>query len=734
MARPKKRKPQQKPSQPTSRRKTGARCAALLSAAARDATPAKLQALYGVDEDGLADLPESASMDETDLYRAMLYMPMDALTAKGMPSTALSGELKVHSRAMMAGFHMAASLCLAFVLMPDDYAGAKNCGEVFDAMAPVEKAMPDAFYDPDPSSQNDKLVNRTFTDPFVTGVSAMIEWDEILEKDSIADWCRDFARIARDLATEERVADLDRRAAKIRTAAVEWVRDNLMPVLRQADSTMADIRIRPDMSRQQPRSAPIPENSPLAGPSRLERRLAGQLPLDLSAMAGRAPMISVPLPAGAGLSRRRLPDGMDTEPELKAPAWMRPLMALTYLCDSRHASAMVHCLQSEFRYEEIAWAGISALADAGPQPTCLQMLLACGAVTSRFVFPPMVDAYIDPEQSGADLVLDTFARRPVPARAIRWGIDHEDDDLEEMKRDGAALWEVISGFTGLQPSPMVRIRMGFEQDFLDMGLDARSAAAACGYMEGLSAGKVHLDVSSMYLDRQDRGRRTSRVPAAQAVVPGFPRPAGQDESRLDALKSEYEERIARLRDKADEDLHKATAELKRSGKTAQHRLMTAEERIAELEAANEALATRNKRLESEKARMDLALVDLTVGKDLPEEPERDDGKDLPSWPCNAGSDCVIRFYGGNDNTIAELTRRFPDVEFSPAWRVPNPDSIAGADIIIVDTHNMKHKMWYPIKNAMDKAGKRPVLCPTRGINSCSRTILDAYADWKSAIG
>jgi len=420
----------------------------------------------------------------------------------------------------------------------------------------------------------------------------------------------------------------------------------------------------------------------------------------------------------------------------EAPVWMRPVVALTHACSIKQSSRLFrYLLEKGWRAEEIFYAAYHAADSQGSHLTCLASILLLCPLSTRFVHMPVIEHFEDESASDQDVVLDTYLRRPVPAECIAKA-KHDDPDAPtdaEIQRDATSLWEAISTATGSLSHSMLRIRMAREKDFAEMGLTEREASALCGYVEGIRASRTHAMMGTLYMPTAPN-RKPLKLPTgpmdARSTEPAAPVP---DEA---SIRAEYEGRITAaqaMADRASSELDRTATELRRSRKAASHEIADANSRIDELETKLSELEDQLRKARSENARLSQSVLDLTLDQPDNDDQPDEDGSGLPDWPCSVGADCTIRFYGGHENFLAEMTRRFPNVEFSPAWKMPNTDGIAGADLIFINTRSMKHKMWYSLQKAINKSNQDYILCPTRGANACSRLILDSYTAWKAEL-
>lgn len=749
MAKTKQTKRKKQPPRPrSSYRKLSTIACGMIQTGSRGASPANLKHLYGIDEPELADAPPETGKDEADLYRMLLYVPISMLEDRHVPDTAFQQISRSCRDAAVSSFETTCPALLSFLLMGDQWDGAVQPREIMDAIGPVERLMPDRFYNGDDASQSERHAHVQFSDGFSTALSDMVDWESITETGDLRDWSAKLLSMVDALVTEDRLETMNAKAVEVYAEAARWSQTKLKSWTDKADDTIRSMGLIPP--RPQPAQSPIPvpaRSTAVKAPDRPGLPLIGAM--NRQNPVGPDKNVLIP-PGRIGLppelsnrSGARLPlDDMLYYDEVReAPAWMRPAVSLTHACSNKRSAELFrHLISHGFLPEEVFYAAYKIAGIQGNGLTCFASMVALCPLSTRFVHMPIINLFSQEESGDGDIVLDAQKRRTIPdsCMEIHDRITAEEPDLanaDEMRSDGTSVWEAVSTASGVMPHARLRIRMAREKDFLDMGLESREAAALCGYIEGARASRTHAILGTLYMPNTP-SRKPIQVQAspfqAQAAEPAqAPMP---DEA---SIRAEYEGRIAAAQAKAAQagnELDRAAAELRRSRKAASHEIADANSRISDLEAKNAELEAQLRKSRDEAARLSQSVLDLTL--DLPEDDgtsEDDDGSGLPSWPSTVGDDCTIRFYGGHENFLAEMSRRFPNVEFSPAWKMPNTDGIAGADLILINTRSMKHKMWYSIQKAINKSGQSYILCPTRGANACSRLILDSYAAWKAEL-
>lgn len=697
----------------------------MIAAAKSMASPMHLKRLYDLDDENLVR-PEGLHDDAANLYRLVMFGPTAKMDEYRTPKTAYQTLTELYPPAVGSSFTAASPGVIAFALMGDEWDGADTPERVLNAIAPVERMLPQKFYAMDTTAQMDRHIHAQFTDCFVTAISDMLDWDVLMADDNVLSWSKNLMEILEAITTEDRIEELNARSRTIYREAAEWARDHLDEALAQATKTIHDM----GMTVKTPDPRPSPPGTPIG---KLDAYLSSEL-MGAAALSRQPPVLGMQVPkleVPRKLKSHSNPEyeiefvRYDEQPQ-EAPPWLLPMVSMTILANHKNSNALVDYLAARHNINEVFYAAYRLLTIQKSEMTPLGAILAMAPLSTRFITGSLLDVFHDEELSGDDILLDCYERRPAPERTPPPDPDASDED-HEPTRDGVSLSEAIGTATGFVTNDRIRIRTTMFRDFLDMGYDDTVAGAICGYIEGLRTAGASHTLSALYMpDSPNR----KLVVAAAAPEPVQHAPAPD----IQAMQNQYESQLSNVKTRASQELDKAMAELRRSRKAAGHELAAAESRIDELASRNAELEAMLKRSEAERRRMEETVLALTLDQpdDAPDQ-EDDAGGDLPKWPVDTGKDCLIRFYGGTDNFMAEMSHRFPNIEFSPAWKMPNTDGIAGADLIFINTWGLKHKMWYSLRKAIDKAGQDFILCPTKGLNACSRLILDSYGEWKAEI-
>jgi|GEM_PF-4802876 len=243
----------------------------------------------------------------------------------------------------------------------------------------------------------------------------------------------------------------------------------------------------------------------------------------------------------------------------------------------------------------------------------------------------------------------------------------------------------------------------------NLGLKQTQAIALCGYLEGARAGALSTMLAS------DKNQ--------------LPTVRDEDEPTPEDFKAQFREEaqneVADKLAEAQKTLERGTVianQAKKAVRAAEHK---AERALAEKEQVSEELTECHaeiRRLKAEREELRKAVFELTeqLGT-MTDEPEPDLKEQFPYH-----TDCKIVIVGGPQKWTSEQARRFPDIDIYDVENRPEEAVVAGADIVMVNTFVLKHKVFDMVQDVTNKAGKPMHYFLNRGINRGSMQIIDTY--------
>jgi len=233
-------------------RKLSTVASGLVQTGSRGATPANLKYLYGIDDKDLADASPGLPPDDADLYRMMLYVPVETMGSSHVPDTAYQLTMKTYQDATRSSFETTCPSMLSFLLMGDDWDSAVETRHIMDAIGPVERMLPDKYYNSDDLDQAERHAHVQYGDAFATALSDIIDWSAMDSVGNISDWSARIMSLARTLLTEERIAELDERSARIFKDAIQWADSSLSAWTKAADETIRSMGLIPVQRAPEP--------------------------------------------------------------------------------------------------------------------------------------------------------------------------------------------------------------------------------------------------------------------------------------------------------------------------------------------------------------------------------------------------------------------------------------------------------------------------------------------------
>lgn len=714
------------------------------------------------DEGWLRDFEAAHDHDTKRAFRLYMAGNLIGLSGNGAPSTMSEEMMRKDAPAFRDTFAMVGSMMLTKILMGDEWTGEKDHDDIFKSLASVERLLPDKYYDADPSAQYEKHMNKQYADGFTSGLSDMIDWDKITKGEDVRAWCTAMLDLTGQLTQAERIEQMDERAGPILKAAVEFAMEKFPAAMDDAMRTICRMGIIPNPKGLE-RDLPMKDGKAQDG------RTVPPRPIMVARPAPVVPaMPPIRMAEGLQFPLKNLPDGTRIEAvyeiESDSPGiaheWMRPILgAMDVIASFQSIMQLRAHLFSNFDMADVAYAAMKLLAHcegAHIMPGLAEHMAV--VIGSQRFATEIIMSLADPvdRKSDKSLRFKPFEIRPV-GPSVQAAVEKRDKDgpdhANTYEEDtGMALWQTISSATNIMPPPDIEIRLKWRKILREMGYAEREATALCGYIEGLKSARDHTLLTSLYSGdvpvREDyvnaireATRLTKQLEEAKAADRGMPVPQAQSRPEdMDALRSEYEQRMQRLHSDAENRIQAERRRILKAEKLARHEAGQSEQVIAGLESENEILLKRLKRLESENRLLRDSVTELSLDADDEYKARSADGEDMDldgdagtetrEWPRDIGSECKIRVFGGDGKWLSELSRRFPEVEFAQPWTTPNDDAVMNADIVIVNTFWIKHKSFWPIRSAREKVGKALDVFPSRGINACAQHIVDTYRAWQ----
>lgn len=590
-------------------------------------------------------------------------------------------------------------------IISDEPAQLLKTPDVFQLIGAIEHSLPENFHEETVEAQCDKHIFCMSADSIASGITAIVDWDQVFEKNDVMDWCANAEDLMRKILAPEKMEQLDKGCAEVLETFVKSATDRLPHHLNTARRDLDDMGYFIEGYTFKPEP-----------PSILRR----QEPLPLAVMTSRIP---APTPYLHGMPPIRqpmpaFPPDPDREP---VRPWMESFLTFAEFLPLHEAvrissSTLIHPF-SQVVYTAIH---LGACCHKKHVSTCMAESLLTAMLSQRLVNETLVKA-LTPDDDTEDPILEYLPYRIVKrgeevSRRVKdaeKAFKDSGKDPEGMDIGGVSLYQLITNVTDVLPPSRLLIRSKYLPILKDMGLKENEAWAMCGWLEAMQTGRRHTLMTNVYIRALIGSDDDEEQQPEDTFAP---------ENYKAELDAQFATMCSDVKKQAQAEIDAEKRRHLKFQRSAQHEANVLEARIQELERQLDAEKDENRRLQS-----------VVNSLSDPEPEESDDTPDIEeaetglTFPCNVGENMKVLVYGGPANWIAAMSQRFPHVRFL-GLTLPNEDTIYNADIVFVNTFVMKHKRWWPIQNACIKYGKRMEYFPSSGINKCSEHLAKLCAE------
>ena len=538
-----------------------------------------------------------------------------------------------------------------------------------------------------------------FTDPISAGLYYLLDWDSIMRGDNIALWARNAAKVVDSVLPPDAFEHL-----RLMREAI---------VIQLAGAAAEEISLSIENA-----SKYIAETVPARVP---------QIK-DIHPIPGaREPFIanpltpSLPLTPNAGILPLK-PDNLLQDDTF----WDLPLCqaALARVLATDEASYQLSIALNDFDMAEIAYAAITLMAQYNAISAFPGIVMSLGAFLAikAYACNPEDFVYSDEDAKRDRISINTSRLCSLPEEAQEALLQLQPGDCANDE-DGALIPVTVSqmlyGLSEMAAPPILQIDIAPVDTMEAVGYSRDEAMALCGFAEGARSARESMTIAL----QENYLVEVEKAEAEEIAENALKQEAREAEIRAEA-KREYEERMAEaqeIRQRAESLERQA----RRENRTTLYHAEKAKEQLAATRDERDELRIQVERLLAEKERLEEALHELGGQAESDEEEE----PDVPlkqQFPSDIGRDVKFVVYGGPQNWAAEQRRRFPYIEFHDVEEQPNEASIAGADILMLNTFVMKHKAFDNIQDTARKNNIPLHYFLNKGINRGSEQMLELY--------
>lgn len=294
----------------------------------------------------------------------------------------------------------------------------------------------------------------------------------------------------------------------------------------------------------------------------------------------------------------------------------------------------------------------------------------------------------------------------------------KDDEERPLHYPNLNVSQMAHTYTEVVLPPVLRIGTGWVKSLEDFGFTHDESMLLCGFMEGSRCIKNSLagasDEEEVEDDRFDIGFEDLDETTQKELL-----------GRMRAeVQQEYKEDLAQAQ-KIRERAETVERQARRENRTSIYRAEQAEGRLGAIIEERDELRIQLERLMAENEELLNRVRGL--GGDVPAlEEEEPDAASIDRGPYDIGKDFRLIVFGGQASWVAEMKRRFPNIEFYDVDAMPREASIVGADVVLLYTFVMKHKVYYGIQEIAKRNGMQLHYLQHKGVNRVSEEILELY--------
>ena len=560
--------------------------------------------------------------------------------------------------------------------------------QVYHLLGKFESKIPDNLYEMDGSRQCQKHLIYQFLDGLSNGVSDLIDWSELMQGTNPCKWAENTVNMIQTIFTEDELKTCEEHRLQILKTYFEMLKKQLPEFIRQAKKRMLAMGFDPE-----PQLA-VKTQSAAAKP------ILDQLPTIMN-------IINQQPSYATHLSMFEIPRAMEPgEP------WMLGLMTMLEYLELDNLNQIHDTLLQTYSANDLTYASLVELAAAAHTNrfTCISEFFLMNLILIKFTSEKLHEM-ITPTSSDQAMHWNTFQPIPCPKR-IKLICEEASKQDNSAVPSNLSLWQILAANTNQIPPETLYIRTDLDSLLQEIGFDPVQSAAICGYIEGAKAGRTHSMMAQVY------------VKSLLKNIENLSKSADTDQPDQQDPRTILEQEISQITADAESRINAAHQKVMKTEQAARHDAAKAAEQIEKLKAE----LIKKQELIKSLTRENEELQEILQACDLPsDDTEESSDTDLDiSYPCLIGKTIKIVSFGGSDNWLAEMRSRFPNVRFFPCDTDPNEATIAGADIILVNTWTFKHKRFWRIQSVVRKTGQTVQIFPKKGLNACSQHLINTY--------